>query len=144
MTVAPSDPKTIWLGTGEAHQSGTSYPGTGVFKSTDGGRNWTNVGLHDSHHIGKVVVHPKDPNIVYVAAMGPKYAAGGQRGVYKTTDGGKTFRRVLFAGERVGVVDLVLDPTDNDRLYAAAWDARGHKRSGVFRTTDAGENWVQL
>ena len=144
LTVAPSDPKTIWVGTGEAHQSGTSYPGTGVFKSTDGGRNWTNVGLHDSHHIGKVVVHPKDPNIVYVAAMGPKYAAGGQRGVYKTTDGGKTFRRVLFAGERVGVVDLVLDPTDNDRLYAAAWDARGHKKSGVFRTTDAGENWVRL
>ena len=144
LTVAPSEPDTIWVGTGEAHLSGTSYSGTGVFKSTDGGITWKNMGLHDSAHIGKVVIDPNDANIVYVAAMGSRNIEGGERGIYKTTDGGQTFRQVLFVGEEVALVDLVLDPTDNTRLLAAAWDRRGRRESGVFRSTDSGESWERL
>ena len=141
LTVAPSEPDTIWVGTGEAHLSGSSYSGTGVFKSTDGGITWENMGLHDSAHIGKVVIDPNDARIVYVAAMGSRNTEGGERGIYKTTDGGETFRQVLFVGEEVALVDLVLDPTDNTRLLAAAWDRRERRESGVFRSTDAGETW---
>jgi photosystem II stability/assembly factor-like uncharacterized protein len=144
LTVSPSEPETIWLGTGEAHLSGTSYGGTGVFKSTDGGETWTNMGLHESGHIGKVVVDPDNGAVAYVAAMGPKDTPGGQRGVYKTTDGGSSFRQVLPVGPEVSVVDLVLDPTNPRRLLAAAWDRRNHEESGVYRSTDAGESWELL
>lgn len=144
LTVSPSEPNTIWLGTGEAHLSGTSYGGTGVFKSTDGGETWANLGLHESGHIGKVVVDPDDGDVVYVAAMGPKDTPGGQRGVYKTTDGGSSFRQVLPVGPEVALVDLVLDPTNPRRVLAAAWDRRNHEESGVYRSTDAGESWELL
>lgn len=142
LTVAPSDPSTVWVGTGECHLSRTSYAGTGVFKSVDAGQTWTNMGLHETAHIGKVVIDPNDKNRVYIAAMGRK-DSGGQRGIYKTTDGGQTIRRVLFDGDRVAFVDLALDPTDPSRLYAAAWDRSGSK-SGVFRSDDFGENWKRL
>jgi hypothetical protein len=144
LTLSESEPETVWVGTGEAHLSGTSFGGTGVFKSTDGGMTWTNMGLHESGHIGKVVVDPDDGDVVYVAAMGPKDTEGGQRGVYKTTDGGLTFRQVLPVGPEVALVDLVLDPTDPTRLLAAAWDRRGQQESGVFRSTDGGESWERL
>ena len=144
LTVAPSEPDTVWVGTGEAHLSGSSYAGTGVFKSTDGGATWTNMGLHDSGHIGKVVIDPNDANVVYVAAMGPKDTEGGERGVYKTTDGGETFRQVLAVGSEVALVDLALDPTEPTRLLAAAWDRREQRDSGVYRSTDAGETWERL
>ncbi len=144
LTVAPSEPDTVWVGTGEAHLSGTSYSGTGVFKSTDGGATWKNMGLHDSAHIGKVVIDPNDADVVYVAAMGPRNTEGGERGIYKTIDGGRTFRRVLFVGPEVALVDLVLDPTDSTRLLAAAWDRSGGRESGVFRSTDSGESWERL
>ncbi len=103
LTIAPSDPDTIWVGTGETHLSGTSFAGTGVFKSVDGGVTWTNMGLHESAHIGKIVIDPTDKNTVYIAAMG-RMRDGGERGIYKTTDGGKTFQRVLFVGDRVALV----------------------------------------
>ena len=143
LTVAPSDPDVVWVGTGECHLAGNSYAGTGVFKSTDGGRTWTNMGLHESAHIGKVVVDPVDANVVYVAAMGRR-GSGGERGIYKTSDGGATFEQVLAAGERVAFVDLVLDPTDAKRLYAAAWDRGRGQGSGVFRSEDSGRTWIKL
>ncbi len=143
LTVAPSDPNTIWVGTGECHLSGTSYAGTGVFKSTDAGETWTNMGLHESAHIGKVVIDPHDKGTVYIAAMGRRNS-GGERGIYKTTDGGKTFRRVLFDGDRVAFVDLVLDPSDPSRLYAASWSRGGKENSSVFLSDDHGENWKRL
>ena len=143
LTVAPSDPETIWVGTGECHLSGSSYAGNGVYKSTDGGQTWTNMGLHESAHIGKIVIDPKDPDIVFVAAMGRR-RQGGERGIYKTTDGGKTFQRVLFENDRVAFVDLVMDPNDSSRLYATSWDRGGGPRSGVYRSDDQGANWIRL
>ena len=143
LAVAPSDPNTIWVGTGECHLSGTSYSGTGVFKSSDAGETWTNMGLHESAHVGTVAIDPVDKNIVYVAAMGRR-GGGGERGIYKTTDGGKTFERVLFEGERTAFVDLVVDPNEHSRLYASAWDRSGGNKSGVFRSDDQGANWKRL
>lgn len=143
LTVAPGDPNTVWVGTGEAHLSGTSYSGTGVFKSLDAGATWTNMGLHESAHIGKVVIDPTDKNLVYIAAMGRR-GGGGQRGIYKTVDGGNTFQRVLFAGDRISFVDLALDPSDPSCLYAAAWDRGKTSKSGVFRSLDHGESWTRL
>jgi hypothetical protein len=136
LAVAPSDPNIIWVGTGECHL-GNSYSGTGVFRSSDAGETWTNMGLHDSAHIGTVTIDPTNPDIVYVAAMGYR-GAGGQRGIYKTTDGGGTFKRVLFAGERTAFVDLVIDPNDRKRLFASAWDRSGGNGSGVYRSDDQG------
>ncbi len=143
LAVAPSAPNTIWVGTGECHLSGTSYSGTGVFKSSDAGETWTNMGLHESAHVGTVAIDPVDKNIVYVAAMGRR-GGGGERGIYKTTDGGKTFERVLFEGERTAFVDLVVDPNEHSRLYASAWDRSGGNKSGVFRSDDQGANWKRL
>ncbi len=143
LTIAPSDPGIIWVGTGECHLSGTSYAGTGVFKSTDAGKTWTNMGLHESAHIGKLVIDPNDPNVVYIAAMGRR-RQGGQRGIFKTSDGGQTFRQVLFENDRVAFVDLVIDPNDPQRLYASAWDRGGGSGSGVFRSDDGGETWQRL
>lgn len=143
LTIAPGNPNTIWVGTGECHLSRTSYPGNGVFKSTDAGETWTNMGLHESAQIGKIVIDPDDENLVYVAAMGRK-DAGGQRGIYKTTDGGVSFERVLFKGERVAFVDLVIDPTDSTRLFAAAWDRGRGSDGGVFRSDDQGATWKKL
>ena len=143
LTVAPSDPNTIWVGTGECHVGRMSYAGTGVFKSEDAGESWTNLGLHESYHIGQVAIDPKDKNTVFIASMGER-RAGGQRGIYKTIDGGKTFRQVLRAGERVSFVDLVIDPTDSNRLFASAWDRGRGSESGVYRSDDQGENWKRL
>ena len=143
LTIAPSNPDTIWVGTGECHLSRTSYPGNGVFKSVDAGETWTHMGLPDSAHIGKVVIDPKDENLVYVAAMG-RSNQGGQRGIFKTTDGGASFDRVLFDGERVAFVDLVIDPHDSSRLFATSWDRSGQGRSAVFRSEDHGETWERL
>ncbi|MFT5288614.1 MAG: photosystem II stability/assembly factor-like uncharacterized protein [Planctomycetota bacterium] len=144
VTVDPTEAETVWVGTGEAHLGGKSYDGTGVFKSTNGGSTWTNMGLVDSARIGKVLVHPQHSDVVYVAAIGRSRRAGGQRGVYKSTDGGDSWERSLFAGERVAIIDLVMDPFDPDRLWAAAWDRAGKGRSGVFRTLDGGGNWERL
>ncbi len=143
LAVAPTEPKTIWVGTGETHPSGMSFPGTGIFKSTDGGTTWRNMGLHDSHHIARVIVDPKDPNTVYAGVMGHHHSRNNERGVFKTTNGGATWRRVLFVNDSTGVVDLVLDPHDRSTLYAAAWNRRG-PGSGIHKTTDAGKTWKKL
>ncbi len=144
VTVDPSAADTVWVGTGEAHLGGKSYDGTGVFKSIDGGATWRNMGLVDSARIGKVLVNPRRSEVVYVAAIGRIHGEGGQRGVYKSEDGGETWARSLFVGEGVAIIDLVQDPFDPERLWAAAWDRTRGGRGGVFRTDDGGANWKQL
>ena len=155
IAVAPSDSGILYLGSGEANNSRSSYWGNGVYKSTDAGESWTHVGLPESHHIGRVVIHPRDPDIVYVASLGPLYSEGGQRGLYKTTDGGRTWSAVLapeVEGRTIGVVDAVMDPTDPSTLYAASYDKvrlpftfdLGGPGSRLWKSTDAGETWRQI
>ena len=155
VAVAPSDPNVVWVGTGEANNSRSTYWGDGVYKSADGGKTWTNMGLRESHHVGRIVVHPANPDIVYVAALGHLYTDNPERGVFKTSDGGKTWAKsleVLVAGRNVGCVDLAMDPSNPDVLYAAAYDRLrrpwtyqvGGPGSGIFKTTDAGKTWVKL
>jgi photosystem II stability/assembly factor-like uncharacterized protein len=155
VAVAPSDPAIVWVGTGEANNSRSTYWGDGVYKSTDGGKSWANMGLRDSHHIGRIVVHPANPEIVYVAALGHLYTENPERGVFKTTDGGKTWAKsldIVQDGRAVGCVDVVMDRGNPDVLYAAAYDRLrkpwtyqvGGPGSGIYKTTDAGKTWTKL
>lgn len=143
IAVAASNPNLIWVGTGECHVGGNSYNGTGVFKSEDAGETWTNMGLHESHRVSKIVIDPTHQDIVYVGVIGGT-AGGESSGVYKTTNGGKTFKRVLSEQGHAGIIDLVMDPTDSSRLYAAAWGRRGNAKSGLYRSDDSGETWSKL
>ncbi len=150
VAVAPSDPNIVWIGSGETQprHSGYTYAGIGVFKSTDAGATWTHVGLAETHHIGKVLVHPTNPQIVYVAAIGHAWTDNPERGLFKTINGGKKWDAVLTIDEQTGVVDLAMDPEDPNVLYAAAWHKTrtemSGKRSGVYKTTDAGKTWKPL
>lgn len=149
---APGVPKVIWAGTGEANASRSSYPGAGLFKSTDGGKTWQAAGLADSHRIARIVVDPVNPDVVYVAAQGPLYTEGGQRGVFKTTDGGRTWAQVLKAPARTGATDLIMDVKDPGTLYAALWEKdrkpwdflESGAGSGIYKTTDGGRTWTRL
>ena len=143
IAVAPTEPQTVWVGTGETHPSGTSFPGSGIFKSTDGGATWKNKGLDDSHHIARVIVDPEDADVVYAGVMGHHRSSNETRGVYKTCDGGETWERVLFMSDSVGIVDLVMDPLDRSTLYAASWDRRGDG-SAIHKSVDAGATWTVL
>jgi len=152
VTVAPANPDTIWVGTGEQNNRQSSSWGNGVYKSTDGGQTWKNMGLNDTHHIGRIVVHPTDPNVVYVAALGHLWGPNRERGLFKTTDGGKTWTNTQFIDENTGFVDVAMDPESPDTLYAAAYQRRrrgwgfngGGPGSGLLKTTDGGETWVRL
>ena len=152
IAIGDPDGNVLWVGTGEANGSRTSYAGTGVFKSTDAGKTWKNTGLPDSHHIGKIVVDAKNPDTVFVASVGPLYTFGGDRGVYRTTDGGATWARVLFVDERTGAIDLVQDPTRPSILYAATWQRdrkawdflESGKGSGIWKSTDGGATWTRV
>ncbi len=155
VTVAPSDPKIVWVGTGEANNSRTTYWGDGVYKSSDAGKTWTNMGLEESHHIGRILIDPDNPNIVFVAALGHLYSENPERGLYKTTNGGKTWDKVLdivVKGKNIGVVDVAMDPTNSSVLYAATFDKvrkpytynLAGPGSGLYKTTDAGKNWKKL
>ena len=153
LAVAPSDSNVVWVGTGEKNSLRSQYWGDGVYKSTDGGRKWTKMGLADSRAIGKIVIHPTDANVVYVAALGHLWGPNAERGVYKTTDGGKTWARVLFVDDTTGFIDLAMDPRDANVLYAASWHrlrwGGSHmqgvgKGSGIFKTTDGGKTWTKL
>ncbi len=152
VAVGDADGSVLWAGTGEANSSRTSYAGTGVFKSVDGGKTWTNTGLRDSHHVGKILVDARTPDTVFVAALGPLYTDGGERGLYRTTDGGKSWTKVLGGPGRTGAIDGVADPKEPGVLYAALWE-RDRKPwnflesgpgSGIYRSKDGGSTWVRL
>jgi photosystem II stability/assembly factor-like uncharacterized protein len=152
VAVDPRDSLVVWVGSGENNSQRSVSMGDGVYKSIDGGRSWTNVGLGKSEHIGKISIDPRDSSVVYVAAQGPLWAPGGDRGLYKTTDGGKTWNAVLTISENTGVTDVVQDPSNPDVLYAAAYQRRRHvftlidggPESGIYKSTDAGKNWTKL
>ncbi len=139
----------IWLGTGEVNSSRSSYAGSGMYKSTDGGKNWQHIGLEDSHHIGRIILHPKDPNTAWVAVLGHLYSPNKERGIYKTTDGGKSWKQTLFVDENSGAVDLMIDTKNPKVLYAATWqrDRRAWdfleagEGSGIYKSTDGGNKW---
>ncbi|MBW3535340.1 MAG: glycosyl hydrolase, partial [Gemmatimonadetes bacterium] len=136
---------------GEANNRQSSSWGDGVYKSSDGGRTWTHVGLRESHHVGRIVVNPLDTDIVYVAALGHLWGPNPERGVYRTTDGGETWEQVLAVDEDTGAVDLAMDPANPKVLYAAMYQRRrsafgfngGGPGSGLFKTVDGGRTWAQ-
>jgi photosystem II stability/assembly factor-like uncharacterized protein len=148
-------PEVLWVGTGEANNSRTAYYGDGIYKTEDGGKTWKNMGLKDSHHIARIILHPENSDIVWVASEGPLYSEGGERGVFKTTDGGNSWKKVLEVkdhGKIIGFVDLAIDPTNPDILYAASYDKvrrpwtfnAGGPGSGIYKTIDGGKNWTKL
>jgi photosystem II stability/assembly factor-like uncharacterized protein len=152
VTLDPSNPETVWVGTGENVSGRHVGFGDGVYKSLNGGKTWTNMGLGKSEHIGRIVVDPRDSNVVFVAAEGPLWSAGGERGLYKTTDGGKTWTPVLVISPDTGVTSVEFDPADPDVLYAAAYQRRrsvaafmgGGPESGIHKSEDGGKTWRKL
>ncbi|HKB12565.1 MAG TPA: hypothetical protein VKD69_18010 [Vicinamibacterales bacterium] len=149
VTVDARRPNIVWVGTGERNSQRSVAYGDGVYKSEDGGRSWANVGLKASEHIGRIVISPKDSDTVYVAAQGPLWTPGGDRGLYKTVDGGKTWARVLKISDNTGVTDVVVDPRNPDLVVAAAYQRRrtfytlidGGPESAIHRSTDGGKTW---
>jgi photosystem II stability/assembly factor-like uncharacterized protein len=148
----PANPNVVWVGTGENNSQRSVAFGDGVYKSLDGGRNWENVGLETSEHIGMIAIDPRDSNVVYVAAQGPLWNSGGERGLYKTTDGGATWERVLHVSDDTGINEVHLDPRDPDVIYAPAYQRRRHvwtlvnggPESAIYKSTDAGATWRKL
>ena len=152
IAVAASDPNVIYVGMGETTIRGNVSHGDGVYKSTDGGKTWTHLGLANTRNIAKVRVDPQNPDLVYVAALGHAHGPNPERGVYRSRDGGKTWERVLFRGEKAGANDLVIDPNNPRILYAAFWEAQrlpymlinGGEGSGIFKSTDGGDTWTEI
>ncbi len=148
----PKNPSTVWVGTGERNSQRSVGYGDGVYRSDDGGRSWKNVGLKTSEHIGRIAIDPRDSNIVFVAAQGPLWSPGGERGLYKSPDGGKTWKPVITISENTGVTDVVIDPANPDTMYAASWQRRRHfytlinggPESAVYKSTDGGNTWAKL
>lgn len=143
------NPRTIWVGTGEVNSSRSSYSGTGVYKTKNNGKTWEYLGLPESHHIGKIQLHPTNPNIVWVAVLGHLYSPNKERGVYKTMDGGKTWKQTLYVDDNTGAVDLDINPSDPNEVYAAMWYRvrrawkfeESGKTSGIYKSSDGGETW---
>src|SRR5467141_1727927 len=152
LAVANSDPNIIYAGTGEACIRGNISHGDGVYKSLDGGKTWKNVGLKDTRAIGKLIVNPNNPNIVFVAALGHPYGPNTERGIFRTTDGGKTWDKVLYKDENSGGIDVAFDPHNANILFAALWQARrsswnmsdGGPGSGLYRSSDGGSSWKRI
>jgi photosystem II stability/assembly factor-like uncharacterized protein len=152
IAIADADARTIYVGTGENNSSRSSYAGTGVFKTTDGGKTWANVGLHDSHHVGRIVVDRANPEVLHVAAAGHLYTENAERGVYRSGDGGRTWERVLHVDDRTGAIDVVQHPARPEVLYAATWERartaanflESGPGSGIWRSTDNGRTWSRL
>src|SRR5262249_7361336 len=152
IAVAESDPNVIFVGTGEACIRGNISFGDGVYKSTDGGKTWQNVGLRDTQHIGRVIVHPRNPEIVFVAALGHAYGPNQERGIFRSTNGGKTWEKVLYQDEKTGGIDIEFDHTNPHILFAALWEAyrtpwsltSGGPGSGLYRSADGGTTWKRL
>ena len=152
ITLDPGNPNILWVGTGENNNQRSVGYGDGVYKSEDGGKTWKNMGLKNSEHIGKIIVHPENSDIVYVAAVGPLWKEGGDRGLFKTTDGGKTWQAVLTIDEHTGVNDVLMDPRNPDILYAAAFQRRRHvftyvgggPGSGMYKSKNGGQSWEKI
>jgi BNR/Asp-box repeat len=154
IAVAPSDPKILYVGTGEADMRSDIAQGAGLFRSTDAGHSWQPIGLADSQQIGRILVDPTDPNMVLVAALGHPYGPNDMRGVFRSTDGGKSWRRTLFKDSDTGAIDLAYEPGRSNIVYAALWQTRrppwnvyppsSGPGSGLYKSTDAGQTWTQL
>lgn len=150
--IAPSNPNIIWVGTGEQNNRQSTSWGNGVYRSLDSGETWTHLGLVETRHIGGLVVHPQNPDVAYVAALGNLWAPSEERGLYRTVDGGQSWEKVLYIDEFTGVVDVVMDPSDPNTLYAAAYQRMrrswgfngGGPGSGIYKTTDGGDSWTEL
>jgi hypothetical protein len=152
LAIAPSDTMIVWAGTGEEDSRNSISPGGGIYKSTDGGLTWTLMGLKETQQIGRIIVHPTNPDIVYVAALGHAWGPNPERGLYKTTDGGKSWKLVKFISNKAGFVDLAMDPTNPDILFASSWERvrgpyflnSGGPGSGLWKTTDGGTTWTEV
>ena len=152
VAIDPSDPKTVWVGTGESWVRNSVSVGTGIYRSHDEGDNWDSMGLKDSEHISRILIDPKNGNTVYACALGHLWNSNTERGVYKTTDGGKTWNKILYRNDSTGCADMAMDPQDPGIIYAAMWDVRrepwnfrsGGPGSGLFKSTDAGATWHEL
>jgi photosystem II stability/assembly factor-like uncharacterized protein len=155
VTISPSNQDIVWIGLGEANIFRSSMAGAGVYKSLDAGKTWQHMGLATAHTVPRIIVHPTNPDVVYVADSGHEWTDNPERGLYKTTDGGKTWNRVFYVDEKTGVIDLVMDPKDPETLYAATWqrirkrwnDPRNspeHTGSGIHKTTDGGKTWKEI
>lgn len=155
LAIDPKNPELVWVGTGEANIFRSSMAGCGIYKTTDGGETWKNMGLENTNTIGRIVINPDNTNIVYVAASGNEWTTNPERGVYKTTDGGKSWKKVLYVDDMTGANDLVMDPDDPNTLYACTWqrirkkwnDPRtyeDYEGSGIWKTTDGGDTWKKI
>lgn len=152
LAIAPSNPQILYAGTGEEDSRNSISPGGGIFKSTDGGKTWSLAGLEATQQIGRVIVHPTNPDIVWVAALGHAWSTNPERGIYKTTDGGKSWQLVKFVSDKAGFVDLAIDPSNPDVLYASSWERvrgpyflkSGGPGSALWKTTDGGKTWSKL
>jgi photosystem II stability/assembly factor-like uncharacterized protein len=152
IAVFQPNPDIVWVGTGEGNPRNSAGVGRGLFKSVDGGRTWRDMGFGDSERIHRVLTHPTDPEVVYVGVLGPAWSDGQERGVYRTRDGGESWERVLWENERTGVADMVMDPTNPDKIFAAMWEFRrdpwfltsGGVGSGLYVTYDGGDSWRRL
>jgi photosystem II stability/assembly factor-like uncharacterized protein len=152
VVVDPKNSNVVWLGTGENASQRSAHFGDGIYKSADAGKTWQRMGLAASEHIGQILIDPRNSNVVYVAAQGPLWSAGGERGLYKTTDGGAKWDRVLHVSDDTGISDIVFDPKNPDVLYASSYQRRravgqmigGGPEGGIWKTTDAGKKWTKL
>src|SRR5437870_979832 len=152
VAVAPSNPDVVYIGTGEADIRGNIIQGDGAYRSTDGGKTWTHIGLTETQVIAKIRVHPTNPDLVYVAAFGHHAAPNAERGVYRSKDGGKTWDRILFRDDKTGANELIIDPNNPQVVYVALWEAyrnafemsSGRPGSGIFKSTDGGDHWTEI
>lgn len=152
VAVSTSDPNIIYVGMGEHTLRGNLINGDGVYKSTDAGKTWTHIGLKDSYHIGRLIIHPSNPDIVYVAAIGHAFGPNEERGVFRTKDGGKTWTKILYKNPNAGAVDLTIDPANPDVLYASTFEFRRYPwgvrsagpGSGIHKTTNGGDTWTDI
>lgn len=151
IAISQSNPDILWVGTGENNSSRSSYAGAGMYKSDDAGKTWTFSGLRGTQHIGRVIIHPENPDVVWVASIGALYSKNEDRGIYKTTDGGASWEKTLFISDSTGVIDLVIHPENPDILWASAWERaraawnfkEGGTESAIYKSTDGGESWTK-
>jgi hypothetical protein len=152
IAIDQAHPDTIWAGTGESNMRNSVSIGNGIYRSTDAGKNWIRMGLEKTEHISKVLLHPNNPNLIFVAAPGPLWSDSPERGLFRSNDGGKTWEKALYINEKTGCADLLIDPVNPDIMYATTWEFRrtpysfnsGGPGSAIYKSTDGGKNWRKL